>query len=470
MRKGWGELARHTGAGAGAGTGARTAKAYRRSVSRDGGVSVSTNADGDEFPRLYRAAERPSDERRLRDRMTVAHASPIVIHDARAYLDTSPVAVAVLDGDTHAVRYANPAFHRVCGAGGERMLGPNVADAAPRSGAERVAALLRQVHETGEPQHDIEIEQEGRAGESIVVSITVWAAPDRAGDLVLQVRDVTAEVRERRDRAALADELREINERLLLGSLREEDLKEQAQAANEAKSAFLATMSHELRTPLAAIIGYEELLADGITGPVTDEQREQLARIKGSAAHLLALIDEVLTFARVDAKCELVQRQPTSVAALVDATATLVMPLAVAKGLAFAVRMPEPPLTLDTDPLKVRQILVNLLGNAVKFTPRGAVELTVRADDGAVSFDVRDTGIGIVPEHVEHIFDPFWQVAQTTTRTAGGAGLGLSVARRLARLLGGDVTVASVVGRGSTFTLWLPREVPQAAGTGPEAT
>ncbi|MGH2884073.1 MAG: sensor histidine kinase, partial [Solirubrobacteraceae bacterium] len=236
----------------------------------------------------------------------------------------------------------------------------------------------------------------------------------------------------------------------------EQDLSERAEAANTAKSVFLATMSHELRTPLTAIIGYEELLATGITGSVTDPQREQLARIKRSATHLLRLIDEVLNLARLEGKREAIQRTPVRVAELTDWAVTLIAPLAAAKGLQFFVQRPDPPLTLSTDALKARQILVNLLGNAVKFTDHGEVALTVRVGENMMSFEVRDTGVGIRQEDLERVFDRFWQVEQTAARRAEGSGLGLTLSRDLARLLGGDITVESEWRRGSTFTLHLP--------------
>jgi signal transduction histidine kinase len=250
--------------------------------------------------------------------------------------------------------------------------------------------------------------------------------------------------------------MREINQRLLVASLRELELTERAEAANEAKSAFLATMSHELRTPLTAILGYEELLADGVSGPTTEVQRKHLSRIKLGAQHLLTLIDGILTLARLDAGSEALFRDQVSVDRLLDETATLISPLATAKRIEFEVRRPEPSLAVHTDHTKVRQILVNLLGNAVKFTDQGEVVLEAHVEGDFVIFTVRDTGIGISAEYQERIFDSFWQVRQTTTRTVGGSGLGLSVSRRLARLLGGDITVESSEGVGSTFTLRLP--------------
>jgi two-component system, sensor histidine kinase and response regulator len=239
---------------------------------------------------------------------------------------------------------------------------------------------------------------------------------------------------------------------------REQLARQEAEGANQAKGNFLAVMSHELRTPLSAIIGYEELLADGITGPVTEAQRQQLGRIKASARHLLQLIDEILTFSRAEAGREEVLTETVPVSDVVDEAVGLVAPLADDKGVALGVTSPPSSLSARTDPRKVRQILVNLLSNAVKFTePGGRVTLDVLASDGRMQFTVQDSGIGIPSEHLERIFDPFWQVEQQPTRRAGGTGLGLSVSRRLARMMGGDIAVESAVGLGSTFVVTLPR-------------
>lgn len=243
--------------------------------------------------------------------------------------------------------------------------------------------------------------------------------------------------------------------------VREQEARRDAETANRTKGDFLAVMSHELRTPLSAIIGYQELLADGITGPVTEPQRHQLGRIKVSARHLLELIDEILTYSRAEAGKEEVQYEVTSVNTLVDDAATLIEPLAADKRVSFAVFRLDTPLSIRTDPRKVRQVLVNLLSNAVKFTDAdGAVTLRARRTGDTLELTITDTGIGIEPDHLDRVFDPFWQVEQKATRRAGGTGLGLSVSRRLARLLGGEVVVTSTLGRGSAFTVILPTARP----------
>jgi signal transduction histidine kinase len=234
----------------------------------------------------------------------------------------------------------------------------------------------------------------------------------------------------------------------------------EAERANNSKTDFLAVMSHELRTPLTAIMGYEELLSDGITGPVTELQRQQLGRINASAHHLLGLIDEILTFARVDIGRERVRWESMSVNHTLSDAAALVEPMANAKNLKLVVNLMGEDQSIQTDGTKLRQMLVNLLSNGIKFTERGEVQLGCDVSDGVLEVSIADTGVGIAAENIEYVFEPFWQAEQTATRKTGGTGLGLSVTRKLARLLGGDVTVASRMGAGTTFLLTLPMKAP----------
>ena len=234
----------------------------------------------------------------------------------------------------------------------------------------------------------------------------------------------------------------------------------EAERANNSKTDFLAVMSHELRTPLTAIMGYEELLSDGITGPVTELQRQQLGRINASARHLLGLIDEILTFARVDIGRERVRWESMSVNQTLGDAAALVEPMAAAKSIEFFVHLLEEDQAIQTDGTKLRQMLVNLLSNGIKFTDHGEVRVECSVEGGVLSVRIADTGAGIPAENIDDIFEPFWQAEQTATRRTGGTGLGLSVTRKLARLLGGDVAVASKVGAGSTFVLTLPVKAP----------
>lgn len=233
-----------------------------------------------------------------------------------------------------------------------------------------------------------------------------------------------------------------------------------ALAASEAKSAFLATISHELRTPLNAIIGYASLLEEGIDGTLSSGQQAQLGRIRSSANHLLALIDEVLTFSRVEAGKEVVRADEVELKPLVAQALSMISPVAAEKGLEL--RDQSENATLVTDEGKLRQILLNLLSNAIKFSDGGEITISSELQEDSISISIADSGIGIAPENLERIFDPFWQVEQRSTRRVGGTGLGLSVSRNLARLLGGDVSVESQAERGSTFTVTLPKRLQTA--------
>ena len=238
---------------------------------------------------------------------------------------------------------------------------------------------------------------------------------------------------------------------------------QKAEAANEAKTNFLAAMSHELRTPIGAMSGYAELLEQEIFGPVSDVQRVHLLRIRSVASHLVSIVEEILTFARLNAKREEPVIQDADACTLAAEALAAVEPLALKKGLAIAVRECAASIPMKTDMVKIRQILINLLGNAVKFTERGSITLEVAPVDGgtAVAFNVIDTGPGIAPKDLQRIFDPFVQL-KTYNAKPGGTGLGLAVSIELARLLGGDIMVTSELGVGSRFSTVIPIS-PRAA-------
>jgi signal transduction histidine kinase len=228
---------------------------------------------------------------------------------------------------------------------------------------------------------------------------------------------------------------------------------QEAEAANRAKADFLSVMSHELRTPLNAIVGYVELLEGEIGGPLNDVQRGYVERVKVSGQHLRGLVEEVLTFARIEAGAEQVAEQTVDLRDVVRDAETIVAPAAAEKGLDLEVHMPEEPILVETDPERARRILVNLAGNAVKFTEEGRVILTLEVEGGWSVLRVEDTGPGIESEHLEKIFEPFWQADPSTTRSAGGTGLGLAITRRLVELLGGQIQVTSTVGKGTSFVI-----------------
>jgi two-component system, chemotaxis family, CheB/CheR fusion protein len=228
-----------------------------------------------------------------------------------------------------------------------------------------------------------------------------------------------------------------------------------AESANQGKSVFLSTLSHEFRTPLNGILGYAELLhLDGLTAA----QEQKVERIKAGGWHLAAMIDEILTFAKLDEGRETVQYEGVDARMVVREAKMMVEPAAEAKNLEIVLSVPDEAVELETDGNKVRQILVNLCGNAIKYTEHGEVRLELCAEEERVVFEVHDTGIGISAEDQPHIFERFWQVDSATTRSFGGLGIGLAAAREFSRLLGGDVEVESEVGQGSTFRVWLPRQ------------
>jgi PAS domain S-box-containing protein len=264
---------------------------------------------------------------------------------------------------------------------------------------------------------------------------------------------------------ASGEELRAINDELLEQTHELERSRAAADEANRAKSAFLAVMSHELRTPLNAISGYAELLEMGIHGPVTEAQRDALGRIMRSQRHLLRLINDVLNLARIEAGRVDYLIADVPVAQIVDEVTPMVEPQLAAKGLSFTSRV-EPDLTAHVDREKVQQVLLNLLSNAIKFTPEGG-QVSVRSEtrpqaDGMLYLAVSDTGIGIPPEKLESVFEPFVQVDVALSAKREGTGLGLAISRDLARGMGGDLRARSVPGQGSTFTLSLPRSPRRA--------
>ena len=241
-----------------------------------------------------------------------------------------------------------------------------------------------------------------------------------------------------------------------------------ADAANRSKAEFLAVMSHELRTPLNSIGGYVDLLEMELRGPLTPAQKADLARIKRSQEHLLGIINDILNFTRLEATQVKFDIIDVPVRALIADLDAVVSSLARAKSLRYECESPSTNLFTRTDPDKLRQIMINLVSNAVKFTPAGGqIRVFTTASDTSVSIHVKDTGPGIPRDKQEAIFEPFVQLNRGLTRTTDGTGLGLAISRGLARGMGADVTVQSEFGTGSTFTLTLPLVRSRASGEMP---
>jgi PAS domain S-box-containing protein len=360
----------------------------------------------------------------------------------RAIVERLADGILVVDGNG-VIRFANPAAELLFGRSADELVGTELG--FPVLSGERA---------------DIEVVRPG--GETVTAELRIVDAEwGEAGRLpgekarLVSLRDVT-------DRRRAIERERQLE--------RERAARAEAEAASQAKSEFLAMMSHELRTPLNAVIGYAELLDLGIAGSLTAEQRHQLSRIRTSGRHLLGLVNEVLDLARIEAGRLSVNIGAGRAGDAADAALSLVQTRADEKGIRFVGQcMGDTDAVFDGDEDRVRQILVNLLSNAVKFTSPGgevAIECGTSAEPDAearvqahprwVYLRVRDTGVGIPQAQLPFIFDPFVQGETGHTRSNDGSGLGLTISRRLARLMGGDVTVRSRPERGSVFTLWLP--------------
>ena len=239
----------------------------------------------------------------------------------------------------------------------------------------------------------------------------------------------------------------------------------QAEDANDTKSRFLATMSHELRTPLNAIAGYTEILALGVHGPVTEEQRVALDRIAKSQRYLLSLINDILNFAKVESGHVSFNIREVCLEPLLRRIETFVQPQLTAKGISYHWTPENCQLDIRVDEDKAQQILLNLLSNAIKFTPSGGrIEIDARQEGSKVTISVRDTGVGIPKEKANEVFEPFVQLGRDFSTDSQGTGLGLSISRDLARKMDGDLSVESAIGKGSTFTLELPAARAKSAG------
>jgi signal transduction histidine kinase len=239
------------------------------------------------------------------------------------------------------------------------------------------------------------------------------------------------------------------------------DKSEQLALASQHKSQFLANMSHELRTPLNAILGYAELLVDGIYGVLPDRPKGVLDRIQNNGKHLLALINDVLDLAKIEADQLTLTLEDYSLPEVVKSVVTATEPLATSKGLKFTTVIADNMTTAHGDARRVSQVLLNLVGNAIKFTEAGQVEISASSANGQFVLSVRDTGAGIADADQDRIFGEFQQVDNTNTRNKGGTGLGLAISKRMVEMQGGTIAVESVLGQGSTFRVVLPVHVDE---------
>jgi PAS domain S-box-containing protein len=359
----------------------------------------------------------------------------LMVENARDYgifmLDTSGCIVSWNEG-----------AHRIKGYTAQEIIGRHVSVFYP---AEEIAE--------GKVQRELQIaaaegrfEDEGwrvrKDGSFFWASVIITSLRDDNGDLIGFAK-VTRDLTERRaaHQRALADARRVA----------------EIEAASRAKSEFLAAMSHELRTPLNAIGGYVDLIIAGLRGPVTDDQRRDLERIRHSQKHLLGIINDLLNFSRIEAGRLTYDIRPVALHQVIDAVMPMIAPQALSKGLAFDRGQCAKQVMARADRVKLEQILLNLLSNAVKFTPPGgSITVTCGASGDRVQVNVADTGPGIPTDKLEAIFEPFVQLGRTWSTVQEGTGLGLSISRDLARAMQGDLTVASTPGQGSVFSVVLP--------------
>src|SRR5262245_14345685 len=293
----------------------------------------------------------------------------------------------------------------------------------------------------------------GRSVARPIADITDAAGLLATGDFSTRV-PVTGEVEVRR----LAHSFNHMAEEIAVSRSALEQQTREAQAANRAKSEFLTTMSHELRTPLNAIGGYVDLMEMGLRGPITDEQRRDLQRIKTSQQHLLGLISSVLDLGRIEAGQVTYHLAPVAVDPMLEGIDTLVAPQAAAKSVNLEYARCALGLAVVADREKLRQILLNLLSNAIRHTPpEGIVTLSAEDRGDRVAIVVEDTGSGVPPDKREVIFEPFVQLDRSLSQTIEGLGLGLAISRDLARGMLGDLVVESRRGGGARFVLTLPR-------------
>ena len=381
----------------------------------------------------------------------------------RSLVEATTAAVWKLDKDGRMLAEEDD-WHSLTGQSFEQMRGMGWLNAIHPEDREQTAAEWRKAlaaRSIFAIEHRVRTAN-GEYREMLARAVPVFDSTGMIEEWVGTHTDITARKHAERQRDIALEEAvaaREFAERA----------QEEAEMANRGKSEFLATMSHEFRTPLNAILGYTQLIDMGVLGAVSAPQHDHLQRLRTSALHLLGLVNDILDLSKIEAGRVNVSRETAYVRDVIHATIALVGPQAVARDIDYPEECEgDPDTSYVGDQDRVRQILVNLLSNAVKFTnPGGAVRLVCgsaeHGDPGArlvgegpwAYVRVIDTGIGIPPEQLTRIFEPFVQAETGYTRTEGGTGLGLAISRRLARLMGGDITVQSEVGEGSTFTLWL---------------
>jgi PAS domain S-box-containing protein len=361
-------------------------------------------------------------------------------------LDTLPVRIFWKDLDSRFLG-CNQSFAADCGvASPAEVIGKTTHEIRPSGEADAFRADDLQVIQTGRPKLNIEESFQHPDGETRWIEINKMPLVSDAGEIIgvlCTYHDITERVRARHERQRLIEDL--------------VSARDAAVATAQAKSAFVAGMSHELRTPLNAIIGYAEMLKE--EWAPNEDAAKDLDQIVSGGRHLLAIFNDILDMSKLTAGRMVAHSDIVSPAAIVGEVMDLMAPMAAGNGAALNWRASPPAFTTRCDSVKLRQCVSNLVSNACKFTKNGSIDVEVHVDEegGAFEIAVSDTGIGISPAQMENLFQAFSQGDTNISRDYGGTGLGLVITRSLAQLMGGDVSVESALGQGSTFTLRLPR-------------
>ena len=381
---------------------------------------------------------------------------------SRYFSELSPQPMIAVEGTTHIVRYFNGAFSRLAGKDRAELMGRDFAEAVPEGEENGCLALLDRVYRTG--VSEVLAEQKHSQMPSVYWTYSAW--PILGPDLhpvgaIVQVIDAT-------EVAIFRKQVVAMNENLLLSATRQHELTETAENANRLKDEFLATLSHELRTPLTVIIGWADMLRDPRINAL--HSRKAIDVIRRNARLQVQMIDDLLDVSRIITGKLRLKVQPVDLRAIVVAAVDGLRPAAEAKAISLQLQLDSSLEQVSGDTDRLQQVMWNLISNAIKFTPQdGRVAVSLKGVDSQVEFTVSDSGEGITPEFLPHVFDRFRQADATATRAFGGLGLGLSIVRQLVELHGGTVHVHSEgKKRGATFIVSLPLLDLQGAESGIE--
>jgi PAS domain S-box-containing protein len=374
-----------------------------------------------------------------------------IVSLCRYFSELSPQPMVAVEGASHIVRHLNAAFARLVGKEAAELIGRPFAEAVPEGEENRCLSLLDRVYRTGTPETLVE-QEHCHTTPPVYWSYSVWAilgAEEHPVGVIIQVTDTT-------EIAIFRRQVMAMNEQLLLSATRQHELTEMAERANHLKDEFLATLSHELRTPLNAILGWAEVLANSQIEPVISSRAVEV--IRRNARMQVQMVDDVLDVSRIITGKLRLSVQPVDLGTIITAAVDGLRPAAEAKEIGLQLQLDSPAGQVSGDPDRLQQVAWNLISNAIKFTPKGGrVLVRLERVKSNVEVIVSDTGQGMAPEFLPHVFDRFRQADATTTRAFGGLGLGLAIVRQLVELHGGTVRADSEgEDLGSTFTFSLP--------------